>query len=205
MHRVHRGQHFRSSDERGHAEDGEATEPREGDGPEQRTEGTRAPALQREDPDENGNGQRDHVRFEDRRGDGEALDGAEHGDGGGDHPVSVEERGAEEPEEKEAVGAPALCCRRHRQCHEREDASLTPVVRAQDEHQILDRDDENERPGGEGEDAEHVRRGRLDRVMAAEAFPERVQRARPDVPVDDPQGEHQCGQVPWSGRAATRA
>jgi hypothetical protein len=48
--------------------------------------------------------------------------------------------------------------------------------------------------------------GRLDRVRAAEALPERVQRARPDVAVDHPQGgEHQCGQVRWVGRAATGA
>jgi hypothetical protein len=124
MYSVHRGQHFRSSGERGHAEDGEATEPRDGDGPEQRPYGTRAPSLQCKDTDEHGNSQRDHVRLEDWRGHGEALDGTEHGDGRGDHLVSVEERGAEEPEEKEGVGA-ALRFLEHRQCHECEDAPLT--------------------------------------------------------------------------------
>ena len=51
---------------------------------------------------------------------------------GGSAGEGGEERGAEEPEEKEGVGAPALRCRGHRQCHEREDAPLTPVVRTQD-------------------------------------------------------------------------
>ncbi len=129
------------------------------------------PSLHGEQADEDRDRHRDDVGLEERRCDLEALDGAEHRDGRSDHPVAVEERGAEEPhQDQEARPRPR---RRHGSAHEgeeREDTAFALVVGPHDEDQILDRDDDNQRPRDEGENAEHVRARRLDRVGAAEAF-----------------------------------
>ena len=68
----------------------------------------RAVLLDREDADQKPHGERDDVRIEHRRRDRQPFDGAEHGDRGRDHPVAIEQRGAEDAEQDERhVRAPA--------------------------------------------------------------------------------------------------
>ena len=142
-----------------------------------------AAVLQREQADEHGDRQRDDEMTERRRGDREAFHGAQHGDRRRDHAVAVEEGGAEQPEQHERVGRLALHARGER--HQGQDAALAVIVGAEHEDQVLDGDDEDQRPGDEREDAEDIGRGRRDGVRSAEAFPERVERARADVAIDD--------------------
>lgn len=79
----------------GRAEGGHGDEPDERDGAEDRAYARGAPPLKEEEADEERDGDRDHEAVEGVRGHAEALDGAEDGDGRGDHPVAVEEGRAE--------------------------------------------------------------------------------------------------------------
>ena len=73
------------------------------------------------------------------------------------------------------------------------------VVGAHDEGQVLDDDDDQERPEDEREDAEDVGVGRVQAVLAGEALLDRVEGRRADVAVDDAErGEpehHETGAV----------
>ena len=109
---------------------------------------------------------------------------AQHRDGGRDHAVAVQERGAEESDGDER----AVACAAHLRAHERderEDAALAAVVGAHHEQQILDRHDDDERPEDERQHAEDVGSRHRNRMSSGEAFAERIQRARPDVAVHD--------------------
>jgi hypothetical protein len=181
--RVDGCQDLRRPEKRGSPEHGEDGEPRDGDGAEQRAERPGAAMLQCEQADEHGDRQRDDEMAERRRGDRDAFHGAQHGDRRRDHAVAVEEGGAEQPEQQEGMGRPAFDARGER--HQGQDAALAVIVGAEDEGQVLDGDDEDQRPGDEREDAEDIGGGRLDGMRAAEAFPERVEGARADIAVDD--------------------
>ena len=88
----------------------------------------------------------------------EALDRAEHRDGRRDHAVAVEQRRAEQAERDRA--SPRLFALAHRRLRDerqqREDAALAVVVGAHHEDQVLDRDDERQRPEDQRQHAEHV-------------------------------------------------
>ena len=74
----------------------------------------------------------------------------------------------------------------HQQRGEGEDAALAVVVGAHHEHQVLDRDDDDQRPEHDRGHAVGVGLRDLE-VGVLERLPERVQRARADVAVHDPQ------------------
>ena len=79
----------------------------------------------------------------------ETLNGREHRYGRCDHSVTVEKRRPEQPDENEQhrlAGATGLP---HHQRRKRQDASLTIAVGTQHKGQVLDRDDEDQRPEDE--------------------------------------------------------
>ncbi len=78
---------------------------------------------------------------------------------------------------------------RQQQRQQRQDAALAVVVDPHDDAHVLDADDDDQRPDDQGEDPQHVLRGHAD-VGAREARLEGVERARPDVAVDHPEGRH---------------
>src|SRR2546428_13059533 len=90
-------------------------------------------------------------------GDLQALGRAQDRDGGRDDTVTVEQRGAEEPEEHHerawrlATGTPCALDQREK----REDAALASIVEAHDEGDVLHADDEDQRPHDQREDAVH--------------------------------------------------
>src|SRR5262249_42784712 len=103
-----------------------------------------------------------------------------------DSTIAIEQRCAEEGEQQQrrrrAEGrATVLSDERD----EGEDPSLAVVVRAHEERQVLERNDRDERPEDDRENAEHVRRRRRERRGADEALLEREERVRADVAVDD--------------------
>ena len=91
------------------------------------------------------------------RDDAEALDRAEHGDRRRDHAVAVEHRRAEdaEPDQPPAQPRAVLDAARHER-RQREDAALAAVVGAHDQRDVLERDDDHQRPEDHRQDAEHV-------------------------------------------------
>jgi hypothetical protein len=71
----------------------------------------------------------------------------------------------------------------------RKDAALTLVVGPQDERDVLDADDDDQGPDDQRQHAEDVSFSHLQFVsVTTERLAERVQRARPDVPVHDAEG-----------------
>jgi hypothetical protein len=62
-----------------------------------------------------------------------------------------------------------------------ENSTFTAVVGAQDEDEILDADDENQRPDNEGENPVNVGRRRSEAILGFEARLKSVKRAGPDV------------------------
>src|SRR5206468_2462607 len=100
----------------------------------------------------------------------------------------VEESDAEDPEEKDAApdrGAAAAL--ETDESHEREDPPLAAVVEPQDPGVVLHADDQKERPEDQRQDPEDVLRLEGHRVPARKTDPQRVERARADVSVDDSQ------------------
>ena len=74
-----------------------------------------------------------------------------------------------------------------RQRHQRQRAALAVVVGAQQDHDVFERDDDDQRPEDQRQHAEHrVSLGALPAPTAADdRFAQRVERARADVAVDD--------------------
>ena len=114
----------------------------------------------------------------------QALDRAQDRDRGRDHPIGVEERGAEETEHEEKFAAPYDFAHER---GERENAAFPAIIRAQNQDQIFDRNDENERPKDEGKHPEDVGLGGRNGVLAVKAFAQGIERARADVAIDDPE------------------
>jgi hypothetical protein len=126
----------------------------------------------------------------------ETFHGAEHRDRRRDQPVAVQQGGAEHPEGDGGGGDPsqtlaaprsrALLLPRDEQGGEGENAALTVIVGAHHEGQVLDRDDDHERPEHDRGDAVGARRVDVE-IVVLERLAHGVQRARADVAVDDPE------------------
>jgi hypothetical protein len=74
------------------------------------------------------------------------------------------------------------------QCKEREDAAFAGVIRAKNEDQILDADDEDESPDDKRKNSVDVLWCRGKAILRLETLAESVKRTRPDVAVDDTEG-----------------
>jgi hypothetical protein len=169
------------------AERGKRQKPNDHDRPEQRADASRAVPLDREQADQDDDRDRHDELVELRRGDLETFDGREHADGRGDHAVAVDQGRAEHAEQSDRGSSSRRLERRAGERHERQGAAFALVVRAQDVEQVLDRDDQHQRPDHQRQHAVDVVRGRRHAVRRVEALAERVKRARPDVAVDDTQ------------------
>ena len=171
-------------------------EPHDHDRAEHARDFRRAALLDGEQSDEDRDRDREDPRLERGSRHLESLDGAEHGDRRRDEPVAVEERGAEHAERDDARHDPLgrHPAAWHHECGEGEDPTLALVVGTHHEREVLDGDDDDQRPEHDRSDAE--RRRLVDQELRmVERFTERVDRAGPDVAVDDSEGaERQRGQ-----------
>ena len=183
--RIQRGENFRRLQDLPQAEQSDRREPEDHDRPEQAPDAFGAAALDREQRDDDrecgGHDEALHRGVDDR----EAFDRTQHGDRGRDERVAIEESGAEDREQDQCLGGLAggiefLLDQRDQGEH----AAFAIVVHAQDQDDVLQRDDDEEAPEDQREDAEHrVDVGRTaggDRRLA-----KRVERARSDVAVHD--------------------
>src|SRR5260221_5827529 len=144
----------------------------------------RAASLHQEERKQKDDGDRQDVGLEDRRRDLETFDRAEHRDGRGDHPVTVEQRRTDKAcTEDPAMTTSGAACRAQRQCGKREDAAFAAIVRAHDDDDIFDGDDDKERPGNQREHAVDDRRRH--RADVVEALLDGIERRRPDIAIDD--------------------
>ena len=167
--------------------DGEDREPSSHHRPEQAPDRARPEALGGEQHGQDRERERHDELVQRRLDDFDPLDRREHRDRRRDHAVAVEQRGAEDAErdEHDLRGA-ALEPDVPDQRDQGHDPALALVVGAHDEHDVLDRDDDRDRPEHERDHAVDAGLGRPDRVLVGgEDRLQRVQRARPDVAEDD--------------------
>jgi hypothetical protein len=68
---------------------------------------------------------------------------------------------------------------------QREDPALAVIVRSHDEDDVLDADDDDQRPNDQRENAVNVVRRRLDAVFELEALAQRIKGTGTYVPIDD--------------------
>ena len=123
-----------------------------------------------------------------RRDDFQTFNGAQYRYRRSDHAIAVEERRSDQSQRDDdfsahGVRVAPLLLKNERQ--QRENSALAVVVRAHDENDVLDADDDYQRPDDQREDAVDVVGGWLDAVLELEAFAQRVKRTGTDVPVND--------------------
>ena len=192
-------QHRGFPENTGDAETRDQKEPDQHDRTEDAPHSAGPSALAGKQPHQDDDGNRDHIRRQLRGRHHESFDGTEHRDGRGDHAITVEQCGSEQPhshhDRAQAGAGPAGPGFGKGQGHQRQDAPLALVVRPHDENDVFDRNDEDQRPEDQGQDAHDVVPGRLDTVFLVETFTKRVQRAGSDVAIDDAKGgERQTGE-----------
>jgi hypothetical protein len=133
----------------------------------------------------------DDERFHRRLDDSQALHRAEYGDGRSDDAVAVQERGPENAEDDEEspspdIRAPVLPLEYEGQRGKH--ATFAAIVSAQDEHKVFDDNDEHQRPENQRQNALDVGDGRRQAVVGVKCLPDSVERAGPDVAIDDAEG-----------------
>ena len=195
MPRVERSQNHGLFDDPPDAESGNRREPDDDDGTEESADAMRAVPLNEEEANQNRDGQRHDIRTEQRCGNLETFNRAEHRNRRRDHAVAVQQSGSEDAERnqdrapfgetsRDSAGPPEAGHQRS----QREDAPFALVVGAHNESDVLDRDDEDKRVDDERQDAEHVLVRRRDGMRTEEALPHCVQRTGTDVSIDDTEG-----------------
>ena len=146
-------------------------------------------ALHQEQRDDDHHGDRDHQVLQGLIDDLESLDRGQHRDRRGDHAVAEEQRGAEQPQHRQAGRRlrPVPDRPPAQQGDQGHDAALAVVVDAHREQHIGDGDDQRHRPDDQRDDPEDVVPGGRDRMRIGwrEHRLEGVDRTRPDVTEDD--------------------
>ena len=187
--RAERQEDFRMQRDPPDPDRGDADEPEQHDPAERATYLGRTMVLEIEqEPDDHGREDNDGLPGESWCRDLESLDRSQHGDRRRDNAIAVEECPAEQPQhdERGAHGASALVGRPlEHQGEEGEDAALAAVVGPQNEADVLHGHHEQQRPDDQRQDAVDVAARDLEPVVWLEALLDRVERAGPDVPVDD--------------------
>src|SRR3984893_18425024 len=118
----------------------------------------------------------------------EAFHGAQHRDRGSDHAIAVEQRRADQSQRDDrlapkGVGITPHLLKNERQ--QRENSALAVVVRPHDENDVLDADDDYQRPDDQRENAIDVGRHWSEAVLQLEALAQGIKGTGSDVPVDD--------------------
>ena len=115
----------------------------------------------------------------------QAFDRRQHRQRRRDHRVAIEQRAADDAEQRDRGDAAAE--RTLRQRHQRQRAALAIVVGAQQDHDIFQRDHDDQRPQDQRQHADDNRfgHGALGPGGRDDRLAQRVQRAGADVAVDD--------------------
>ncbi|MPM32406.1 hypothetical protein SDC9_78968 [bioreactor metagenome] len=145
----------------------------------------RAAFLQHEQCNQHHHGERNNALGKVRRDDLQPLDGRQHRDCRRDHPVAIEQAGAEDADHHQHGAQPGFVLHRlRRQGQHGDEPAFAVVVGAQHQHNVLQRHDQRQRPEQDGQDAVDVVVG--ERNMArAEHLLERIQNTGADVSVDN--------------------
>ena len=130
-------------------------------------------------------GQWDDVRFERRGHYLQAFDRRQDRQRGREDRVAVEQRTADDTKQND--GAPAARYRTLSERHEGQGAALAFVVRSQENEYVFDRDDYDQCPNDQRQNAQHDRLGHriANTNRGLYGFAHRIERAGADVAVDD--------------------
>ena len=144
----------------------------------------RATALDPEKREQDPQRDRQDVGVQDWSDQLEALDGRQDRDRRRDRGVAVEERGAGDAKAKQQRGAAPHRSLGQRQ--QRERATLAAVVRPQHQHDVLEGDDQDQRPEQQRDDPDHLAltQNAVTRRLV-ERLAQGIERACADVAVDD--------------------
>ena len=174
------------------AEDGDSHEPDKCDWAKDSPDFGSPLLLEKENGEDNHQGERYRELRQERLDDGETFRGTEDGDRGRYHSVAIQQGSANEADYRDCRFRVPICFAVQALEHERyqrENSAFAAVVGAHDEDDVLDADDADQRPQYQRQDAVDVDFCRRQSVFGLEAFPQRVQRACPDVAVDDAERE----------------
>ncbi len=160
--------------------------------------------LQQEEADQDDEGHRHDSGSERGILDTETFDGAQHRDRRRQHAVAVEQSEPDDGDDADGRFRPASQSRRAmRQCRESQHAALTLIVRAHDQQDVFQCDDDDQRPQDQGQSAHHgERRGRGAGAGGKGRGPHGIERARADVAEDHAQCTERQDRVAPRGRPA---
>jgi hypothetical protein len=191
------GEHRRVARDGDTAERCEREEPQDHHVAEATANASGALVLQGEQYDDDGDGHRNRGAVECRAEQFQALDGAEYRDRRCDQRIAVEQCRAQRGEQHDTGGpaSPAAGIPLQQGQH-RQDAAFAGVVGAQDQQDVLERDDQRQAPQGQRQHAEH-RRGR-GFAGGVQRFAEGVQGTGADVAIDGAERADDGRRGQWS-------
>ena len=164
-------------------------EPDHHDRAEQSRDFCRAARLHRKQHKQDHDRQRHDVSVKCRRRDVDAFDCGQHRKRRRDDGVAIEQRGADDAEQRNnACGFAHAADGARGQRHQGQRAALAVVVGAQQDHDVFQRDDDEERPQDQRHDAEHRRQVQFGMVRTGSSedrFAQCVERACADIAIDD--------------------
>ena len=173
------------------AQHAECAEPEQHHGSEQGAHAGRAARLKDEQAAEDADGDGYDIGLEHRRGDFQPLYGGKYRHRGRDNGIPVKQAGAEYSQDgHQPQHARSRPLRAQRKRCQRHDAAFAAIVGTGDEHYILERHRDGQRPEDQRKDAEQVVRGDRHRVGAVEDFLHGVQRTGADIAIDHAHGCH---------------
>lgn len=179
------------ADRLGDAQGADDQEPYDHHRPEQPPHRRRAPPLDAGETDDDHHRDRDDQILQFRFDDPHAFHRGEYRDGGGDHAVAEEQRGAEDPDPGEETGRPRCGTgpEAAQQRDQRHDAAFPVVVRAHHQRDVGEGDDDHHRPEDQRYDPVHIAGGERDgvRVLGIEHGLDGVDRAGADIPEHHPE------------------
>ena len=184
---VESGEHARVLDDLSKAQEAQGCEPDQHHRAEELADAGGAAALDQEEGEQHEGGDRYHVGVEGWGCGLQTLDRREDRDRGRDQAVAVEEgKAGDRQRVDETAECRGVWQGARGEGAERQHPTLAAIVGAQDEDDVLERDDEDQRPEDEREDAQHGGLAQVQATGMAEGLAHRVERAGADVAVDHP-------------------
>ena len=144
--------------------------------------------LQEEQEHQQADGDRDDQRLHILLNDRQAFHRGQYGYGRRDHAVPVEQTGREHAEQYCQPAVFRLPDMAGNQRHKGQRTALPAIVRAHQDGNILDRDDQRHRPEDQADNAQDMQIVQRQRVRTAEGLAKGVKRAGTDIAEDDTDG-----------------
>ena len=144
--------------------------------------------MQHEQPGQDAAGQRHNQGIEVRRNHLQAFHGTQDRNGRGNHAVGVKQARARHTDQQQPLRSASIFCRgAHRQRGECQDAAFAFVVGLHHIKNVLERDDNQQRPENHRQKAENIRFGHWNANVRGKTFPQGVQGAGANITVHDSQ------------------